>query len=256
MYYVVQEKVFKEENYENLINSLNRLGLEYEIVQVLPFVEQFEVKTDRKDVFPFGAVKMSRLSKKYNWYPGSQWGENHDYEVYSKYYKDNLLNYDSKIINFGDESFFSEKLFFARPTEDTKVFTGRVFDMNEWREFRELKLTDGHTTLLNKGTKIQISSVKNIQKEIRFWIVKGKIATASVYNMGGVYYTSSVVDDDAYEFVNNMIQLFQLTETFTMDICLTNGQHKIVECGCTSSAGFYKADINKLLICLEEAFSN
>ncbi len=62
MYYIVQENVFREENYDNLINSLDRLKLEYEIVKLLPFVEDFEFKTDRKDVFPFGAVKMSRLT--------------------------------------------------------------------------------------------------------------------------------------------------------------------------------------------------
>ena len=254
MYYIIQENTFKEENYNNLITSLDRLNLEYEIVKLLPFIEDFEFKTDRKDVFPFGAVKMSRLSKKYDWYPGSQLCENHDYEVYSKYYKDNLLNFDSKIINFGDE-FYSNELFFARPTEDTKVFTGRVFDMSEWREFRNLKLTDGHTTLLNQKTPIQISSVKQIQKEIRFWIVKGEIITASVYNQGGRYYLSSLVDEDAFVFVREMVKLFELNETFIMDVCLTNGEYKIVECGCTNSAGFYRADMNKLLIALEEAFN-
>lgn len=255
MYYVVQENVFREENYDNLINSLNRLDLEYEIVKLLPFIDDFEFKTDRKDVFPFGTVKMSRLSKKYGWYPGSQLCENHDYEVYSKYYKENLLNYDSKIIKFGDEEFFSKELFFARPTEDTKVFTGKVFDMSEWKEFRDRKLTDGHTTLLNEETPIQISSVKKIQKEIRFWIVKGKIITASVYNQGGKYYLSEIVDRDAYEFTNKMIEIFELNETFIMDVCLINGEYKIVECGCTNSAGFYKADMNKLIIALEEAFN-
>jgi hypothetical protein len=255
MYYIVQENVFREENYDNLIISLERLGLEYEIVKLLPFIEDFEFKTDRKDVFPFGAVKMSRLSRKYGWYPGSQLCKNHDYEIYSKYYKENLLNYDSKIVKFSDD-FFSEELFFARPTEDTKVFTGRVFDMEQWREFRELKLTDGHTTLLNANTPIQISSVKKIQKEIRFWIVKSKIVTASVYNLGGSHYLCSIgIDDDAYIFVNKMIKLFELNETFIMDICLVNGEYKIVECGCTNSAGFYKADMNKLIIALEEAFN-
>jgi hypothetical protein len=52
-----------------------------------------------------------------------------------------------------------------------------------------------------------------------------------------------------------MIKIFELNETFIMDVCLTNGEYKIVECGCTNSAGFYKADLQKLLIGLEEAFN-
>ena len=53
-----------------------------------------------------------------------------------------------------------------------------------------------------------------------------------------------------------MIKLFELAETFTMDVCLVNGKYKIVECGCTNSAGFCKADMNKLIIALEKAFGS
>jgi hypothetical protein len=254
MYYIVQENVFREENYDNLITSLERLDFPYEIIHLEKGVDDFNFKTNRKDVYPFGAVKLSRISLKHGWYPGSQLCENHDYEVYSKYYKDNLLNYDSEIIKFGDK-FSRDGKFFARPTEDTKVFTGRVFTMEEWIEFREDSYINPKSNILTKGTPIQISSVKPIQKEIRFWIIKGEIVTASQYTLGGTVCHDSIVDDDAYEFVKRMIKIFEINETFTMDVCLTNGEYKIVECGCISSAGFYKADMNKLLIGLETAFN-
>jgi len=253
MYYIVQENVFREENYDNLITGLERLGLPYEIISLEKGVDDVKFETDRKDVFPFGAVKLSRISRKYGWNPGSQLCENHDYEVYSKYYKDNLLNYDSEIVRFGD-NFHRDGKFFARPTEDTKVFTGRVFTMEEWEAFKEDSYVNPKSNILNKDTPIQISSVKPIQKEIRFWIIKGQIITASQYTLGGNLCTDSNVDDDAYEFVKEMIKLFELNDTFTMDICLTNSIYKIVECGCISSAGFYKADMNRLLMALEDAF--
>jgi hypothetical protein len=167
MYYIIQTNVFKEENYDNLIITLDRLKLPYEIVNVLPFVETIEFNTNRTDIFPFGSLKMARVSNQYGWKPGSQMNENHDYLVYKNYYKDNLLNYDSKIIKFGDE-FFNKELFFARPTKDTKVFTGRVFDMEEWEGFVNDQLIYGHSTILKNDTEIQISSVKKIQQEIRF----------------------------------------------------------------------------------------
>lgn len=254
MYYIVQKNLFKDENYHHLIEALERFKLPYELVDMVPFVDDYEFKTDRKDVFPFGSVKMSRISKQYGWYPVSQLCENHDYLVYSKYYKDNLLNYDSKIYKFGDD-FLNENLFFARPTADSKVFTGRVFDMDQWREFKNELLTNGHTTTLTKDTEIQVSSVKKIQKEIRFWIVKGEIATASQYSLGGRYCLNDIIDQSAFDFVKEMVKIFQLNETFVMDICLINDEYKIVECGCTNSAGFYKADIQKLLMSLELAFA-
>ena len=42
MYYVIQDNTFREENFYVLINTLERLNIQYEIVKVLPFIEDFE----------------------------------------------------------------------------------------------------------------------------------------------------------------------------------------------------------------------
>lgn len=253
MYYVVQENVFRETNYNNLIIALDRLALPYEIVQVFPFIDTMKIETKRKDVFPFGSLKMARISTELGWKPGSQMNANHDYLVYKDFYKENLLNWDSKIYKFGDE-FFSKEIFFVRPTKDTKVFTGRVFDMEEWEEFREFSLTNGYSTLLDVNTEIQVSTVKKIQQEIRFWIVKGEIVTASQYRLGTRLVLSENVDQSAYDFCKKMIKLFQLNDAFVMDVCLSDNKYKIVECGCINCAGFYKADMQKLIMKIEESF--
>ena len=255
MYYIIQDNVFKEENDYKLIEVLDKFQLPYERVNLGPGIDTIDFKTNRKDVFPFGAVKMSRISREYNWYPGSQMSDNHDYQVYSKYYKDNLLNYDSEIIKLGDNLVRTQP-FFARPTLDTKIFTGRVFTIDEWNTFKTTQLADPRIKLLNENSEIQISTVKKIQKEIRVWIVKGEPVTASLYTLGGEYCIDGSVDEEVYEFVKDMIKLFELNETFVMDVCLVNGKYKIVECGCTNSAGFYKCDMQKLIIALENAFGN
>lgn len=252
MFYIVQENTFNEPNHDNLIGGLEKLDLPYEIVKVVPFIDGIEFVTDRKDVFPFGGLTMARLTKQYGWKPGFMLNENYDFDVYSKYYGENLLNYDSKIIRFGDEDFFNEKVFFARPTEDTKVFTGKEFDMETWRNFVKYCFTNGHSTVLNKDTKIQISTIKKIQQEIRFWIVKGEIVTGSQYRLGGRLLFNDVVDSSAYDYCREMLKLFQLNDAFVMDVCLSNGEYKIVECGCINCAGFYKADMQKILFAIEE----
>lgn len=253
MYYVIQEKLFREENYENLINTLERLDLDYEVVKINSDSDSISINTNRTDIFPFGAVKMAKIANKYQWKPGSFMNKNHDYEVYSQYYGENLLNSDSKVIPVKDV--VPNGAFFARPTKDTKAFTGRVFkNKYEWEELIE-KLSINPNSILTPETLVQVASVKNMLNEIRFWIVKGEIITASVYNIGGEYYLSELVDDDAYDFVNRMIQLFEVNDTFVMDICLTDDGYKIVECNCTNSAGFYKGDMNKLIMALEDAFN-
>lgn len=250
MFYLLQDGLFQDEERYQLIENLEKLELDYELVKVLPFIEDIEFKTDRTDVFCFGALKMARLAPKYNWNPGVYMTENHDYLVYSKYYKDNLLNYDSEIHKFGDDILLRDYSF-IRPTKDTKVFTGKVFERNEWFKFRDNQLINGHTTTLNKDTEIQVSTVKNIQKEYRFFIVKGNIITGSLYKLGTRVTHDSFIEQGAIDFCYDMIDIFQLADAFVMDICLINDKWKIIECGCINCAGFYASDIQKLLMALD-----
>jgi len=253
MYYLIQENTFREENYDLIWQTLDRMSLPYEIVKVRPFLEDFEFSTKRKDIFCFGSLKMARLSNKYSWKPGSLMNDNHDYQIYKNYYNENLLNYDSKIIKFGDE--IDLDYFFARPCKDTKVFTGKSFTLNEWNEFKQQSLTNGHSTILDLNTEVQIASVKEIQKEYRFWIVGGELITGSQYRLGNRFCLSDVIDDDAIRYCKEMIKLFQLADAFVMDICLTGDEWKIIECGCINCAGFYKANIPKLIDSLENYFN-
>lgn len=255
MYYVIQERLYKEDEWDDLINALERLGLEYEIVKLRPFIDDIEFKTNRKDVFVFGALKMARITPKYGWIPGCIMTKNHDFNVYKNYYKENLLNFDSRICKFSDDITFDSD-YFIRPVLDTKTFTGKVFTEKEWKEFREYSLTNGHTTTLTKDTYIQVASIKSILKEFRFYIVDGKIVTASLYKMGSFINYSDVIDQGAIDFCNEMLKIFHLAPAFVMDICLTgNNEWKIIECGCINCAGLYKANIPKLLMSLEDYYN-
>jgi hypothetical protein len=254
MYYIIQENLFREEGHEKLISCLERFNIPYELVKVIPFVDEVEFKTDRKDVFVFGSLKLARISKQYGWNPGAIITENHDYEVYSKYYKDYLLNYDSRIFEFNEDFEWIYDQHFIRPCLDNKVFTGKVFNQEDWPEFRERMLTNGHTTSLTKHTKIQVAVPKKLTQEIRFWVVGGKIITQSTYRRGSFLFYDSNVDPDAIEFANQMINIFQLAKAFVIDIGLTPDGWKIIECGSVSCAGFYDADMQKLIMSLEERF--
>lgn len=254
MHYIVQENCFREANYDNLIKALNRLGLSYEIVNVLPFVEEVDFKSNRKDVFVFGSLKLSRIAKQYDWNPGSTITNNHDYRIYSKHYAENMLNADSAIQKFGDDFVFKETEYFFRPCEDNKAFNGRVYDKYDWEDFKKYSLTNGHASVLTSDTSIQICKVKRIHQEARFWIVDGNIVTQSTYKIGSRVTYDSNVDKDAHIFCESMLKLFQLSKTFVMDVCLTPNGWKIVECGATSHAGFYDADLQKILIALEDAY--
>jgi len=248
MYHIVQENCFREENYENLILTLDHFNIEYEIVKVLPFTDEIEFKTNRKDVYVWGAVKLARIAKKQDWYPGSLINPQHDFNIYKTHYKENLFNYNSKIIRIGDDYDYPEG-FFARPTTDGKAFTGKVFNREDFLELKNRNQIDPETL-------IQISGIKKIYKEIRFWIIDGKIITASLYKLGHRVVYEEYFDLDGFDFCNKMIQIFQLADAFVMDLCIGEDGWKIMELGCINSAGFYRADMQKLVMALEDYFNH
>lgn len=254
MHYIIQENLFREEGHAKLIKCLDRFDISYELVNVRPFIEEVDYVTDRKDVFVFGSLKLARLSKKYGWNPGALITDNHDYNVYSKHYKENLLNHDSRVIKFGDDFDWGYDQHFIRPCLDSKSFTGKVFEKQEWYDFKDRMLSHQEDTTLRPDSLIQIAMPKRITQEVRCWVVNGKIVTQSTYRRGSFLVYDNIVDDDALEFAQKMVDLYQLAETFVIDVCLTDNGWKIVECGSTSCAGFYDADMQKLLMSLEEMY--
>ena len=257
MYYIIQENIFREPNYDNIFLVLEKLNLPFEIVKIEPFAENFEYKTELKNVFVYGSVKLAKISQQYNFKPGSYYGGNHSFEVYSKYYGENLLNFDSEISEFGNNLKWEvgeEK--FIRPSRDAKVFTGKTFTETKWNDFVEQSLNSKENIPLNKDTKIQITKPKKIYKEARIWIVDGKVATSSYYLFHGNIEFEENVDIEGINFAEKMAKIYEVADAFVMDICFTNEGWKIVEINCVNSAGFYKADIEKLIIALEEKLNN
>ena len=125
---------------------------------------------------------------------------------------------------------------------------------SEWPEFKERMLTGGHTTSLTKDTLIQVATPKYLTQEVRCWVVDGKIVTQSTYRRGSFLVYDEVVDQDAIDFAQSMVDIFQLSPTFVIDVGLTRDGWKIIECGSTSCAGYYDANIQKLIEALENYY--
>lgn len=255
MHYIIQENTFREKNYDKLIDCMERFNLSHEIVHVGADEEEIKFTTNRTDVFCFGALKLARLSKKYNWIPGALITENLDYNLYKNFYKQHLLNSDSTVYTFGTNFNWSRDNLFIRPCLDSKAFTGKVWDKTEWLTFKEKALTIGHSIVLTNDTLIQVAEPKEIYKEYRFWIINGEIITSSQYKLGNICIYDSFVDECATEFCKSMLDIHLIEKAFTMDICATPNGYKIVECGSVSCAGFYECDMQKLIMSLEDNFN-
>lgn len=255
MYYIVQENIFKEHHFDLLISTLEKAGLEYEIVKWRPFADDIEFKTNRTDVFCFGSVSMAKAAFKYNWTPGVFYDDSQDMELYLNKYGDYMLNADGACINFGDQLPDNlSDIFFARPIKDSKVFSGGLFSRNEWDNWVNTPVAEGVTSNLNNTTRILVSPLKSyIQKEIRCWVVDGKVVTTSQYKLGKkVIYQNYDYEQEAIDFAQKMVDIYNPLRTYVLDICLYRDEYKIVEINCLNSAGYYAADMYKLITALED----
>lgn len=273
MFYVIQENLFKEHHYQTLLNTMERFNFEYDIVKFLPFVhgiyewydrevvgdafEPIPYKTDHKRVFCFGAVAMAAAAKRYGWTPGSMLNDNHDFDVYAeKFGVENMLNGDGKVINFTDPIPFEDEYFFVRPTKDTKVFSGQVFSRAAWVDYAKVCRDTDTVNSITEETKILVSPTKNIQQEVRCWVVGGKVVTASRYKIGNrVIYANYDHETEFIDFAQSMVDKFQVAEAFVIDVCLVDDELKVVEVNNINSAGFYDCNMVKLIEALEDHFN-
>lgn len=119
----------------------------------------------------------------------------------------------------------------------------------------EQKADNQYFSELSKDQLIQVGTVKKIYKEARIWIVGSKVVTSSYYRYGAnVEYTENV-EPEGLEFAQSMVDLYQVADSFVMDICLTPDGWKIVEINCINCSGFYKGDMQRVLIALEDRYN-
>lgn len=254
MYYLIQENLFKETNFHILIDILDRHKLPYEIIEYRPFSDEVKFFTDRKDVFVFGSVSMTNASLKYDWNPGVFYNDNHDMEIYMKKYGEHMLNSDGACINYAEKlPEYLPYTFFARPTRDTKVFSGSLFTTDSWNEWVNTTVASDVVKNITDETRIFVASLKSfIQKEIRCWVVDDKVVTISQYKIGDrVIQQNYDHEQEAIDFAQQMVDIYSPSRAFVLDICLYKDQYKVVEINCINCAGFYDANMFKLIEALE-----
>jgi len=256
MYYIIQKNVFQDPRYDEVFNVMNELSLEYETVVFKPNSTEFDLKTQRKDIFVYGSVKLAKVATEFNWSPGSFYGKNHEFEKYSKGYGTNTINYGSYICYLTDTIDWSKNSsLFIKPSKDAKVFTGKVFNQSEWEDFIYNNLNDTRNDRLTKSTLIQISEPYTLIKEARIWIVDQKTITSSYYKFHGNVEFEENVAQDGLDFAQKMAELYNVANAYVMDIALTYDGWKIMEVNCINSAGFYKGNVKDIILALENFYA-
>mgnify|MGYP000322976512 CR=1 FL=1 len=260
MHWILQDNLFNEAAYQVLRETLERFGISHSVHKVIPFVGELvdDVPVNHQNIICMGSYSLRHLAKRNGWNPGVFDLEPYDFTVQLKHWSSHMLNADAKVVKFMDIDFGQHEELFLRPIEDSKVFSGGVFtkeDTYDWIH-KVVNLGENYGNSLTKNTLVQVCSLKPIYVEARFWVIQGKIITASIYKRGSrVIYTDDV-PECYFDYVRDRIDEWQPHEAFVIDVADTPDGMKIVEINTINSAGFYAANIPKLVAAFEEAFND
>lgn len=285
MYHVVQDNLFNEYGFRDLIVALEENRCRYIVVKVLPYARRgdiidhnfnedvyfaHELELDPKArVMVWGSTTLGNIAVEKGWKPGRFQNEKFDMRYLTKRFGAYMLNNDAKFCTFGELEY--NGLRFVRPVHDSKSFSGIVLDGSEVAEWKRgvSNASDGYTTL-TMDTPVMHAEPKNIKLEARFFIVDGTVVTGSSYRALGGQIMYQRVDSNnpmfypMVEFVRSMLTvdctksdtcnstpIDPIDKAYVMDIGLIEDQYKVIEINTLNSAGFYASDMKAVVRALE-----
>lgn len=243
MKWLIQPVKVEQEKVEELINMLERAGISYDIVyplegQVLNPDKTPYVYDSNETYFVCGSYPLTR--NVYKERKESVFSlENYAFDDIMKIFEaSNFVNHDAKVIHSRNMVWIEEE-YFIRPANDDKSFNGGIYN--------------AHT--FNYDGDIVVAKLKQISKEHRFFVINGQIVTGSLYKMNGSFSTSSILDEGAVKFAQEMINKFDYPG-FVIDIATVGNDYKIMELNCLNAAGFYDISLYKLVDAVMSYYEN
>jgi len=243
MKWLIQPTKVEEEKIKELINILEKAGIDYDLVY--PFEDKV-VKQDKtlyhydddEKYFVCGSYSLTKNVYKERKEAVFSLDKYKFDDFITIFGSENFVNHDAKIVNY-NKIIWEDDEYFLRPVNDDKSFNGGVYSKND---------------VINCHEDVIVAKVKKINKEHRFFIVDGKIATASLYKVNGSISTSDVIDEGTIEFAESMIKKFN-SPGFVIDIATIGNEYKIVELNCLNASGFYDINLYKLIDSVERYYS-
>lgn len=268
MHWILQENLFRENEWDNLVSTLTRFDIPFSVHKVIPFIGELLPAPEPKHehVVCFGSYSMRHTAKKMGWTPGVFDLFDQNFSVQMQHWGDMMLNADSQIVKFKDAHL--DEMAFVRPIDDSKYFAGKVFEPEEFNDWvhKVAVLNEDYGDSLTGETLIQICKPKKIYTEYRFWIVDGQVITSSLYKRGDRVVYDNHVDAHVGKFVEHVLSTkdqrqgntmcmipdgWMPARAFVLDVCETPEGMKIVEINTINSAGFYAANVTDLVLAID-----
>jgi len=261
LHWVIQNNLHEEQGYDVLVETVKRFELPHTFVKVIPFSHELVSEDPLPDPpglkIVMGSISLGKAAEKLGWLPGAFINSNFHFREWRKHYGQHLLNDDATICKFKDVKWDEDwGSFFIRPCLDDKSFSGQILswkDYDSWRhKVVDLQEHDTSFYCLTPETEVCYGKPKEIYQECRFFVVDGRIVTGSQYKIGRRVISNEVVPPKLQELAQTMVDLWQPHRAFALDIADTPNGFKVIEIGCLNSCGFYAANVQKLVLALNE----
>lgn len=262
-HWILQNNLWDEHGWEDLRDSVVRLGLPFTEVKVIPFVHELipaegspEALDSLQDpIVVVGSTSLVKAAQKRNWKPGA-WldPKTFRFDVQQYYYDRHMFNYGAIVERLKNVPHRWNR-FFIRPNDDTKSFAGEI---NTWEQFSDWRqqiqvLGECWGKTVNMDDLVVVAPVRTIAAEYRLFVVDKKIVTGSRYKMGGRLVYDAVIDKPVLVLAEEIIRRFCPADAFALDFAVDpEGMPYVLEVNCINSAGLYAADTQKLVHALDD----
>jgi hypothetical protein len=241
--------LYHEPGHARLVTALDRRGLPRKLVQVRPFVES--VLFDGEPLppcrcFGFGSYKLARLLRSQRAYAPGAYTDGLAVPNWV-HWKDRLLNADG-VVDFVQHAKWPEETDYVhvRPASDGKGFPGRVLSREEFEPWRAALLA-GSGGFAASATPVVVSPTKTIYSETRCWVVDGRVVAASLYRRGRDIIYDDRVDPNVVASAAETAAIWSPNPAFVLDVADTVFGLRVIEANCLNAAGFYAADMGRLV---------
>lgn len=254
MHWLIQRGFDSDRYYLQLIETLERMEVSHSFCTVVPFsdsdegiVLESELPVD-VPIYCYGSYSLSKHAVRRGYFPGAFIDSASAMDNLLEKYSDNMLNYDMIVGELQNVNPTADRFFF-KPAEDTKAFNAEVTTLEEFNTFKSRVIAAGteEFSTVYPHTKVVISSVKNIEREFRFFVVWGKVITWSQYKIGDRVVYDSNVDEYIIDYAQRMVDMYKPDHAFVIDIALTEGELKVIEVNSINSSGLYAINLPKLV---------
>lgn len=252
MYWILQRNLFREEGFARLVDTLERYGLPYSLHT--PFHGELDCEPpipEGEKVIVMGSYALADIARKRGWTPGAFITDDLDYRTQLGHWGALMFNADAVFCQLGEVQ-PQENPFFIRPARDSKMFTGQVMDWPSFQEWIKVATTDSSWGKVVLSAEVMVCAPKKIVAEYRTWVVDKKVVTSSGYKRGSRAFAWANIDPMIEWFAAGIAETWSPAPAYCLDLFQTENGLFIGEVNCINSAGFYEANIGKLVEALED----